>query len=170
MTRSPLIKVKSIMDAYMLKEWIYNNSYLIEKTFNNTTNHGKFKDIIVKQTGNYLHLRVRASTGEAMGMNMLTKGSEKVIEMISTHFPDIKIISLSGNFCTDKKNSAVNWILGRGKHVTAEVLIDQNIIKNKLHTNIDDLIELNINKNLIGSNITGSKKFEILKIVQKQLE
>lgn len=24
-------------------------------------------------------------------------------------FPDMEIVSLSGNFCTDKKPSAVNW-------------------------------------------------------------
>ena len=25
------------------------------------------------------------------------------------YFPDMDILSLSGNFCTDKKHSAVNW-------------------------------------------------------------
>ena len=36
-------------------------------------------------------------------------------------FPDMEIISLSGNFCTDKKPAAVNWVEGRGKSVVAEV-------------------------------------------------
>ena len=33
----------------------------------------------------------------------------------------MEIISLSGNFCTDKKPAAVNWVEGRGKSVVAEV-------------------------------------------------
>jgi hydroxymethylglutaryl-CoA reductase (NADPH) len=156
MSRAPLIKVESIIKASEIKEWINNNLEDIERTFNNTTNYGKFKNIEVKQTGNYLHLRISASTGEAMGMNMLTKGSEKIVELIRSNFPSIKVLSLSGNFCTDKKNSSVNWILGRGKNVIAEALIDKDIIIKKLHTNMEDLIELNINKNLIGSNIAGS--------------
>lgn len=156
MTRAPLIKVDTIIKAYEIKEWINSNLSLIKDTFNITTSHGKFKNIEVKQTGNYLHLRITAFTGEAMGMNMLTKGSEKVVELIKTYFPNIKIISLSGNYCTDKKNSATNWILGRGKNVIAEALIDQETIQNKLHTKMDDLIELNVNKNLIGSNIAGT--------------
>lgn len=156
MSRAPLIKVVSIIEALKIKEWVNDNLDLITNTFNKTTNYGKFKRIEVKQTGNYLHLRISASTGEAMGMNMLTKGSEKVIDLIRSNFPTIKVLSLSGNFCTDKKNSSVNWILGRGKNVIAEALIDKDTIKNKLHTNIEDLIELNVNKNLIGSNIAGT--------------
>lgn len=156
MTRAPLIKTNSINDALILKNWIINNKKLVEDTFNKTTNHGLLKDIKFKQVGNYLHIRINATTGEAMGMNILTKGSEKVVRLLQEKFKDIKVISLSGNYCTDKKNSAINWILGRGKSVIAESILDQETIKKKLHTNIDDLIELNINKNLIGSNMAGS--------------
>ena len=41
--------------------------------------------------------------------------------MFQDVFPDMEIISLSGNFCTDKKPAAVNWVEGRGKSVVAEV-------------------------------------------------
>jgi hydroxymethylglutaryl-CoA reductase (NADPH) len=56
-------------------------------------------------------------------MNMVTKGVEAVLELLKDHFPDMEVVSLSGNFCSDKKPSAINWIEGRGKSVSAEVRI-----------------------------------------------
>jgi hydroxymethylglutaryl-CoA reductase (NADPH) len=52
---------------------------------------------------------------------MVSKGCEKSIEVLQEYFPDIQIMSLSGNYCTDKKPSAINWIEGRG---TKEAEID----------------------------------------------
>lgn len=37
------------------------------------------------------------------------QGSEKVIHHVNDLFPDMELLSLSGNFCTDKKPAAVNW-------------------------------------------------------------
>ena len=45
----------------------------------------------------------------------------------------MEIVSLSGNFCTDKKPSAVNWIEGRGKSVVCEAIIPSNIVTQVKH-------------------------------------
>ena len=37
------------------------------------------------------------------------QGSEKALNVLREEFPDMDLLSLSGNFCTDKKPSAVNW-------------------------------------------------------------
>ena len=37
------------------------------------------------------------------------QGCEQALRVLQEHFPDMEILSLSGNFCTDKKSSAVNW-------------------------------------------------------------
>ena len=42
-------------------------------------------------------MRLKANAGDAMGMNMLTKGSQKVADALSTRFPFLKLESLSGN-------------------------------------------------------------------------
>lgn len=44
-----------------------------------------------------------------MGMNMVSKGCEKSLNKLGELYPELEIISLSGNYCTDKKPSAINW-------------------------------------------------------------
>lgn len=39
------------------------------------------------------------------------QGTEKVLHVIQEEFPDLEIISLSGNICTDKKPAAMNWLV-----------------------------------------------------------
>jgi hydroxymethylglutaryl-CoA reductase (NADPH) len=66
------------------------------------------------------------------------------------------VLALSGNYCTDKKPAAINWIEGRGKSVTAEAVIPGKIVKTVLKTTVEALCNLNIKKNLIGSAMAGS--------------
>ena len=93
-----------------------------------------------------------------MGMNMISKGVEHALSVMSTEsgFDDMNIISVSGNYCTDKKAAAINWIDGRGKGVVAEAIIPGKIVKDVLKCDVDSLVELNISKNLIGSAMAGA--------------
>lgn len=65
-------------------------------------------------------------------------------------------VSLSGNYCTDKKPAAVNWLEGRGKSVVCEATISGDIVQSVLKTSVKALVDLNINKNLVGSAMAGS--------------
>lgn len=42
-------------------------------------------------------MRLKANAGDAMGMNMLTKGSQKVADSLMARFPAMRLESLSGN-------------------------------------------------------------------------
>jgi len=64
--------------------------------------------------------------------------------------------SLSGNYCSDKKPSAVNWIEGRGKSVVCEAIIKGDVVRKVLKTNVGALVELNMLKNLTGSAMAGA--------------
>jgi hydroxymethylglutaryl-CoA reductase (NADPH) len=89
---------------------------------------------------------------------MISKGVEHALRIMSTEagFDDMAIISVSGNYCTDKKASAINWIDGRGKSVVAEAIIPREVVRNVLKSDVDALIELNTAKNLVGSAMSGS--------------
>lgn len=64
--------------------------------------------------------------------------------------------NFTGNYCTDKKPAAVNWIEGRGKSVVCETTIKGEIVKKVLKTDVASLVELNVVKNLVGSAVAGT--------------
>lgn len=111
MTRGPVIRFLSAMRAAQVKEWLEEeeNFQTIKVAFDSTSRFGKLTSIKCCVAGRELFMRLSAKTGDAMGMNMLSKGTEKALIEIKKYFPDAEIISLSGNYCTDKKPSAINW-------------------------------------------------------------
>lgn len=68
----------------------------------------------------------------------------------------MNVIAISGNYCTDKKPAAINWIEGRGKSLVAEAIIPGPIVRQVLKTSVEALVKLNISKNLVGSAMAGS--------------
>ena len=159
MTRAPVIKAKSGVQAIEIKKWFEDNFQKLKKIAESTTNHGKLLKIDpILVVGNYIYPRFVYSTGDSMGMNMVTIATEKVLELLLNE-TDAQLIALSGNACVDKKPSSINLFEGRGKTVIADIIIPEEIVKNKLKTTAEAIVEVNTAKNLIGSAISGSMGF-----------
>ncbi|CAF1140857.1 unnamed protein product [Adineta steineri] len=157
MTRGPVLKFNSIRQAYEAYQWLDENFDEVKQYFDRTSSYARLTSIKRNLAAHYLFVRFVATTGDAMGMNMLSKGVEAVLTLIRSKWPDsVDIISISGNYCIDKKPSALNWIDGRGKSVVAEAVISQEILEQVLKTNASRLVELNQSKNLLGSIMAGS--------------
>lgn len=157
-TRAPCLRMPSALRAAALKAWLLqpDNYSLIENAFNSTTSYGRLESIDATIAGRNVYLRFCCMAGDAMGMNMVSKGCLKAIELLEIEFPDLELIAISGNMCTDKKPSAINWILGRGKSIVCEAVIPEKIVKNVLKTTVDSMVETNKQKNHIGSAMAGS--------------
>jgi hydroxymethylglutaryl-CoA reductase (NADPH) len=69
---------------------------------------------------------------------------------------DFLFIYMPGNYCSDKKAAAVNWIEGRGKSVVCEARVKGGVVQSVLKTTVQKLVELNIVKNLAGSAVAGA--------------
>merc|ERR1711862_396656 len=94
--------------------------------------------------------------GDAMGMNMVSKGSLAVVELLREQFPSLTLVALSGNMCTDKKAAATNWIEGRGKSIVVEAFIPKETVRSILKTDVSSMVSTNIQKNLVGSAMAAS--------------
>jgi len=130
----------------------------MKRAFDSTSRFARLQTIKTSLAGTYLYIRFKTTTGDAMGMNMISKGVEHALDVMATEsgFSDMSIITVSGNYCTDKKPAAINWIDGRGKSVVAEAIIPADVVRKVLKSDVDALVELNISKNLIGSAMAGS--------------
>ena len=54
---------------------------------------------------------------------------ERSLGHIKAEFLDIEVISLSGNYCMDKKPPAINWIEGRGKYVVCDAVVPSQVVE-----------------------------------------
>jgi hydroxymethylglutaryl-CoA reductase (NADPH) len=160
MTRGPCVGFETLERAGAAKNWLDSEAgqNTMKKAFNSTSRFARLQSIKTALAGTYLYIRFKTTTGDAMGMNMISKGVEHALKVMSedSGFDDMAIISVSGNYCTDKKPAAINWIDGRGKSVVAEAIIPGDVVRNVLKSDVNALVELNISKNLIGSAMAGS--------------
>lgn len=158
MTRAPCVRFSSVSRAAEAKIWINDerNYKRIKAEFDSTSRFGRLRECHIAMDGPQLYIRFVALTGDAMGMNMVSKGAEMALKCIKREFPDMQIISLSGNFCCDKKPAAINWIKGRGKRVVTECIIPAATLRSVLKTDAKTLVECNKLKNMGGSAMAGS--------------
>lgn len=158
MTRAPCVKFPNVKRASEAKRWIElpENFLKIKTRFDQTSRFARLQEILITMDGPQLYIRFRALTGDAMGMNMVSKGSEKALTFIKETHRDMDIISLSGNFCSDKKPAAINWIKGRGKRVVCESIVSAMDLRVHLRTDAKTLVQCNKLKNMAGSAMAGS--------------
>ncbi|KAI4366985.1 hypothetical protein MLD38_022775 [Melastoma candidum] len=158
MTRAPVVRFGSAKRAAELKLFLEcpSNFETLSSVFNSSSRFARLQSIKCAIAGKNLYLRFSCSTGDAMGMNMVSKGVQNVLDFLQADFSDMDIIGISGNYCSDKKPAAVNWIEGRGKSVVCEAVIKGEVVAKVLKTSVESLVELNMLKNLTGSAMAGA--------------
>ncbi|GER36654.1 3-hydroxy-3-methylglutaryl-coenzyme A reductase [Striga asiatica] len=158
MTRAPVVRFSSAKRAAELKFFLEDplNFDTLSVVFNKSSRFARLQSVQCAVAGKNLYIRFSCGTGDAMGMNMVSKGVQNVLDFLQNDFPDMDVIGISGNFCSDKKPAAVNWIEGRGKSVVCEAIISGDVVTKVLKTTVPALVELNMLKNLTGSAIAGA--------------
>ncbi|MGM0590503.1 MAG: hydroxymethylglutaryl-CoA reductase (NADPH) [Halobacteriota archaeon] len=158
MTRAPVFRVDDVAEATALVEWIRANEDALTEAAEATTNHGELLDVTPYVVGSSVFLRFRYDTKDAMGMNMATIATRAAADLVESE-TTAELVALSGNLCTDKKPAAINAIEGRGRSVTADVVVPREVVEARLHTTPEAVAELNVRKNLVGSAKAGSLGF-----------
>lgn len=156
MSRAPVFACTSGEAAFELAKFIDENVDELKRLSEGTSGHLKYLAHQSWVRGKHLYVRFVFDTDEAMGMNMVTIASQAISDWLEEKFPDIKLIALSSNACSDKKDNFINVVLGRGYWSQAEVWLSPEVIKNVLKTTPQKLVTTHLQKNLIGSNVAGS--------------
>lgn len=155
MSRSVLLEADNADDAYRVTERLRGRFEELRKVVATTSRYADLIDMHHQVAGNLLFLRFEFTTGDAAGHNMTTQASDRLLTWILAEHPGLRYGSVSGNFCADKKTSAVNGILGRGKNVVTEIVVPQREVERRLHTTAARITALNTRKNLLGTVLAG---------------
>ncbi|KAL4994103.1 hydroxymethylglutaryl-CoA reductase [Aspergillus recurvatus] len=137
MTRGHCVSFESLGRISEAKQWLDSHigQAVMKAVSDSTTRYGRLRSVKTATAGTNVYIRFKASTGDAMGMNMISRGVEHALNaMRKNGFVDMAIVSLSANYCCDKKPAAITV----------------------LQTDVDSLVALNSDKNLIGSAMAGS--------------
>ncbi|WP_205835858.1 hydroxymethylglutaryl-CoA reductase (NADPH) [Metallosphaera hakonensis] len=156
MTRAPVFTFDSAVEAFKFTQWVISNIDRVRRITEGTSSHAKLKGIEPLQLGNNVWLRFEFETGDAMGMNMVTVATESACSFLEEEFPGARCVAVSGNACSDKKQSFTNELLGRGKSVIAEAIIPSQILEKQLRTTADKIEEVNLRKNWLGGARAGT--------------
>ncbi|PPS02078.1 hypothetical protein GOBAR_AA18586 [Gossypium barbadense] len=107
MTRAPVVRFPSASRACHLKFFLDNpsNFQTLADEFNKSSNFARLQGVQCSISGKNLYTRFSCTTG----------GVENVLAYLQNKYSDMDIISISRNFCFDKKLADINWIEGRGK-------------------------------------------------------
>ena len=158
MTRAPVFRVEDVAEAGEVSAWVRDHVEELAEAAESTTSHGELQDVTPYVVGDNVFLRFSYDTKDAMGMNMATIATEAACDVVESETP-ADLVALSGNLCSDKKPAAINAVEGRGRTVSADVLIPHEQVEERLDTTTAAIVEANTRKNLVGSAKAGALGF-----------
>ncbi|KAA0874983.1 hydroxymethylglutaryl-CoA reductase [Nitrincola tapanii] len=155
MTRSVLLEAEDAWAAHQAVEAIKARLPELNQVVAASSRFARLIDMHSQIVANLIYLRLEFTTGDASGHNMVTHAADRLLPWILEQYPQLRYSSISANYCSDKKATAVNGILGRGKYVISELTLSRDLCARKLNTTPEKVVDLNIKKNLIGTLLAG---------------
>jgi len=159
MHRAPAIEAPNIYEARKLCRELKTNRELIKELGTHVKDpFVRLDDIDAYQLGTKVYLRLRCKTGDAMGMNGVTKAAADISRALLAKLEGWKLITISSNLCCDKKSAHINILGGRGKSVETEIFIPEDVLTRvfKKGVNSHSVEKLVYNKCYLGSALAGT--------------
>lgn len=139
--RCPAFVFADIVEAGAFIAWVSTQEEAIQAAVRSTTRHGKLESIEPSLENEIVFLICRYSTGDASGQNMVTIATDAVCRDIVARSPVTPLHwFVEGNYSGDKKASHLGHITGRGRKVSANVLIPEQIIATVLKTSSEQML------------------------------
>ncbi|MBD4019511.1 3-hydroxy-3-methylglutaryl-CoA reductase, partial [Xanthomonas citri pv. citri] len=93
----PVVRFGSAKRAAELKLFLEDPEKFdtLAVVFNKSSRFGKLQSIKCAIAGKNIYIRFCCSTGDAMGMNMVSKGVQNVLDYLQTDFSDMDVMGIS---------------------------------------------------------------------------
>ena len=139
--RSPGFKFASLIDAGLFVEWVARSVEDLQAAAEATTRYGKLISLEPMIDNDIVFLLCRYTTGDAAGQNMVTIATDALCRRIEATCP-VKPLHwfIEANFSGDKKASYLGLLTGRGRKVSASVIIPGALVAKHLHVGVDRMM------------------------------
>ncbi|MFT4613610.1 MAG: hydroxymethylglutaryl-CoA reductase (NADPH) [Bacteroidia bacterium] len=129
MQRAPAFLFRNAREARDFSHWLTDNFEAVKAQAESTTSVGKLLEIEQYAVHSIVYTRFDYSTGDAAGQNMTGRATYTACEWIKENYaPGMRAYMLSGGMDTEKRTSYVNALKGRGRKVTAEIVIPRKVL------------------------------------------
>ncbi|MFT5822510.1 MAG: hydroxymethylglutaryl-CoA reductase (NADPH) [Crocinitomix sp.] len=133
--RCPVFKFNELLEIGQFVVWLMEQTDEFKKITNATSNYAELIDMEMNIEGNQVIVTFEFSTGDAAGQNMVTICTNEICKYIIEHTPiSPKAWYIESNFSGDKKATSISYTSVRGKNVTAEIKLPEEIVNNVLKT------------------------------------
>jgi hydroxymethylglutaryl-CoA reductase (NADPH) len=159
MQRAPVFVFADARRARDFAGWVAHERASIRDAAEATSRVARLLHIEPYLANHMAFLRFNFETGDAAGQNMVTLATAAACTWILQHFEGVRRFFLESNLATDKKPSHVNMLCTRGKRVTAEAVVQRDVLETFLRARPESLarhyLAANVGALLAGTNNNG---------------
>jgi hydroxymethylglutaryl-CoA reductase (NADPH) len=157
MQRAPVFIFEDAASASRFVDWVGRSTEGIRAAADATDPFVSLDYIDHYLSNKFAFLRFNFKTGDAAGMNMVGKATFAACNWILQHCDTVEIqkFFLESNFATDKKASMINVMRTRGKRVTAEAVIQRDVLLRVMDAETGSLYE-HYKAALVGTMLSGA--------------
>jgi len=140
--RSPIFKFNDLTEVGTFIAWLLLQKEEFIRITGETSRFAKLVDFKSNIEGNHLMLIFEYHTGDAAGQNMVTLCTDAICQWIVKNTPVQPLFwFLESNYSGDKKATALSFSNVRGKKVTAEIVLSEQIVNEVLKTTPEAMAE-----------------------------
>jgi hydroxymethylglutaryl-CoA reductase (NADPH) len=156
MARAPGFAFGALHEAAVFAAWVLAALPQLTAVAAGTSRYTQLREVRVSIEGNHVYVILTFHTGDAAGQNMVTIAAQAICEYLNSHSP-VKpdYYFVEANHSGDKKASAQSALCGRGRSVTADVVIPAVVVQEHLHTTPERMAKL-FTMGAIGGAMSGA--------------
>jgi hydroxymethylglutaryl-CoA reductase (NADPH) len=125
---APVFSFRTVSEANHFSDWLDQNFHTIKSLADSTSRHGKLLRLEPDVLDRNVIVKFYYTTGDAMGLNIITFGTEAACKYIVAETKPLKFF-LQSSFSGIKKVTSHNFVRGYGKTVFSEAIIPASLIK-----------------------------------------
>lgn len=131
--RAPGFAFRSLGDAARFAAWLPTIREALAGIIAGTGRFVQLRDLEVRLEANLVFAIFTFGTGDAAGQNMVTIATEAALAHLRAHSPVTPLTwVVEANASGDKKASAMTLLHGRGRMVSAEVILPADVVETRL--------------------------------------